>query len=69
MSQMPMPAYFLFPFETMWTRARKGTLHVGDTAPGLTVQTLDTQQPQAYGQSSGFPVPCSLLWVAALFSK
>jgi hypothetical protein len=47
MSRMPMPAYFLFPFETMWTHARKGTLRVGDTAPGLTVQTLDTQQTQA----------------------
>jgi hypothetical protein len=46
MSRMPMPAYFLFPFETMWTWARNGTLRVGDTAPGLTVQTLDTQQPQ-----------------------
>jgi hypothetical protein len=50
MSRMPMPAYFLFPFETMWTRARKGTLHVGDTAPGLTVQTLDTQLPAALSE-------------------
>jgi hypothetical protein len=52
MSRMPMPAYFLFPFETMWTGARKGTLHVGDTAPGLTVQTLDAQ----------LPTPLSELW-------
>jgi hypothetical protein len=52
MSRMPMPAYFLFPFETMWTRARRGTLHVGDGAPGLTVQTLDTQQSR----------PLSELW-------
>src|ERR1700760_4883867 len=50
MSRMPMPAYFLFPFETMWTRARRGTLQVGDTAPGLTVQTLDTQQPQVLSE-------------------
>src|ERR1700733_14966010 len=50
MSRMPMPAYFLFPFETMWTRARNGTLHVGDTAPGLTVQTLDTQLPRALSE-------------------
>jgi hypothetical protein len=47
MSRMPMPAYFLFPFEMMWTHAREGTLRVGDTAPDLTVQTLDTQQTQA----------------------
>ena len=30
MSRMPMPAYFLFPFETMWTQARNGRLNVGD---------------------------------------
>ncbi len=24
MARMPMPAYFLFPFETMWSEARKG---------------------------------------------
>jgi len=34
MSRMPMPAYFLFPFETMWTRARNGTLHVGGHCTG-----------------------------------
>ncbi len=46
MSRMPPPAYMLFPFETMWTRARKGTLQVGDHAPNFTVQALDTQQPR-----------------------
>lgn len=50
MSRMPMPAYFLFPFETMWTDARRGTLHVGDTAPSLAVQTLDTQQPRTLSE-------------------
>ncbi len=45
MARMPMPAYFLFPFETMWTEARKGTLKVGDLAPDCTVQTLDTRTP------------------------
>jgi hypothetical protein len=45
MARMPMPAYFLFPFETMWTEARKGTLKVGDPAPDFTVQTLDTRTP------------------------
>ena len=45
MARMPMPAYFLFPFETMWTDARKGTLKVGDPAPDFTVQTLDTKTP------------------------
>jgi hypothetical protein len=45
MARMPMPAYFLFPFETMWTDARKGTLKVGDPAPDFTVKTLDTKTP------------------------
>ncbi len=45
MARMPMPAYFLFPFETMWTDARKGTLKVGDSAPDFTVKTLDTRTP------------------------
>jgi hypothetical protein len=45
MARMPMPAYFLFPFETMWTSARKGSLEVGDTAPDLAVQRLDSGAP------------------------
>jgi hypothetical protein len=45
MARMPMPAYFLFPFETMWFGARKGTLDVGAAAPDFTVKTLDTRTP------------------------
>lgn len=45
MSRMPMPAFFLFPFETMWSQARRGHLNVGDTAPDFTVKTLDTRTP------------------------
>ena len=45
MAKMPMPAYFLFPFETMWTSARKGSLKVGDPAPDFTLQTLGTKVP------------------------
>jgi hypothetical protein len=41
MARMPMPAYFLFPFETMWNQARHGTLNAGDTAPDFTVKTLE----------------------------
>ena len=29
MMHMPMPAYFLFPFETMWTQARFGHVNPG----------------------------------------
>jgi hypothetical protein len=45
MAHMPMPAYFLFPFETMWTDARKGTLNAGDQAPDFSVKNLDTKVP------------------------
>lgn len=41
MARMPMPAYFVIPFETLWTRARKGQLGIGDTAPSLQVKRLD----------------------------
>ena len=45
MARMPTPAYFLFPFETLWLHARKGSLHVGDIAPGLRVKTLGAKAP------------------------
>ena len=45
MSHMPTPAYLLFPFETMWTRARAGHLAVGETAPDLSVITLTDKTP------------------------
>ena len=41
MAKMPMPAYFVIPFETFWTRARAGTIRVGDTAPDFQLSTLD----------------------------
>ena len=49
MSRMPMPAFFLFPFETMWSQARRGHLNVGDTAPDFTVKTLGTHAPVSLG--------------------
>lgn len=41
MARMPMPAYFVLPFETLWMRARHGQLNVGDAAPGLLVKKLE----------------------------
>ncbi len=41
MKHMPMPAFFLFPFETMWTQARAGALHPGDAAPDFVLPTYD----------------------------
>ena len=31
----------LFPFETLWFRARAGVLRVGDSAPDFHLRTLD----------------------------
>jgi hypothetical protein len=42
MARMPQPAVFIvFPFETLWTSARAGTLHIGDPAPDFTLNKLD----------------------------
>jgi hypothetical protein len=41
MSHIPMPAMLLFPFETMWSHARAGTVHPGDEAPDFSLPTLD----------------------------
>ena len=42
MAKMPGPVPFLlFPFETAWTRARAGTLQVGDAAPDFSLMKLD----------------------------
>ena len=45
MARMPMPAYFVLPFETLWMRARKGQLNVGDTAPDFAVKKLVDKTP------------------------
>ena len=45
MARLPMPAYFVIPFETLWSRARKGTLNPGDAAPSLTVKKLEDKTP------------------------
>jgi len=42
MAKLPGPVAFLaLPFETLWTRARAGTLHVGDAAPDFSLMKLD----------------------------
>lgn len=41
MKRMPAVAYFLVPFETMWTRARAGRLQAGDAAPDFSLTKLD----------------------------
>ncbi|HUO14390.1 MAG TPA: hypothetical protein VMX38_05335 [Verrucomicrobiae bacterium] len=42
MARIPGPVAFLvFPFETMWMRARRGTLQIGDSAPDFKLTKLD----------------------------
>jgi hypothetical protein len=49
MARLPMPAYFVIPFETLWSRARKGHVEIGDNAPSLTVKKLDDKTPVDLG--------------------
>ena len=42
MSKLPGPVPFvLFPFETMWLRARAGSLRIGDPAPDFSLSKVD----------------------------
>jgi hypothetical protein len=56
MSHMPGPAFLLFPFETMWTRARAGTVHRGEVAPDFLLPTLDHQSQVQLSSLRGKPV-------------
>jgi len=49
MARMPLPAYFVIPFETMWSRARKGHVEAGDSAPNFTVKKLEDKTPLELG--------------------
>lgn len=41
MAKMPAAAYFVIPFETLWTRARAGVLQPGQAAPDFALAALD----------------------------
>jgi hypothetical protein len=41
MSHMPIATFFLAPFETMWVRARAGSLKSGEAAPDFRLPKLD----------------------------
>lgn len=58
MMKIPAPVAFLaFPFETMWMRARAGTLHVGDHAPDFSLQKLhETDRVQLSALTQQQPV-------------
>ncbi len=56
MARMPGPAYLVLPFETLWTRARAGTLQVGDQAPDFILPTLDKSAHVRLSSLRGKPV-------------
>jgi len=56
MSRMPMPAFFLFPFETMWSHARAGAVRQGDRAPDFRLPTLDHKSEVELSSLRGKPV-------------
>jgi len=41
MMHLPWEVFLICPFETMWTQARAGNVHVGDPAPDFTLTKLD----------------------------
>jgi hypothetical protein len=41
MARMPVAAYFVIPFETLWTQARAGALQPGQAAPDFSLGVLD----------------------------
>ena len=41
MSNLPPAVFLVAPFETMWMRARAGSVKIGDAAPEFTLSTLD----------------------------
>jgi hypothetical protein len=41
MMHLPWQVFLICPFETLWTQARAGTVHVGDPAPDFTLTKLD----------------------------
>jgi hypothetical protein len=56
MSHVPGPAFMLFPFETMWNRARAGTVQVGEVAPDFRLPTLDHKAEVQLAALRGKPV-------------
>ena len=43
MAKLPGPAMMAFPFEKMWSSARAGSVHPGDSAPDFNLETVDKQ--------------------------
>ena len=53
MARMPGPLFLAFPFETLWSRARAGTLNPGDEASDFRLPALDTHIPVSLASFRG----------------
>ena len=58
MTRVPAPVVFLaFPFETLWTHARAGTVQIGDAAPDFALDKVDhSERVQFSALNQGRPV-------------
>lgn len=58
MSRLPGPVPFLiYPFETLWVRARAGSLNIGDPAPDFSLAKIDKSASIRLAElNSGQPV-------------
>ncbi len=41
MVKVPRPLFFILPFKPLWYLAREGHVKAGDTAPDLSLETVD----------------------------
>lgn len=56
MAHVPMPAFLVLPFETLWRNARAGTLAAGDPAPPFSLSTQDRRARVSLADLRGRPV-------------
>lgn len=56
MKHVPMPAFFVLPFETLWNQARVGTVTTGGEAPNFRLPTVDHKSEVELSALRGKPV-------------
>jgi hypothetical protein len=63
MARVPGPVAFLvLPFETLWIRARAGSLQVGDAAPDFSLTKLDKSAQVRLSEFSAHRQPVVLVF-------
>ena len=56
MKHVPPAMMMVLPFETLWLRARAGTLQVGDVSPDFDLQSIDGKEHARLSAERGRPV-------------